>query len=66
MDIPQLSTAIAQSGAMQQISIAMLGKQLDTIESSGDMLTASLASMPSPSLESMVNPSIGGNIDLCV
>lgn len=66
MDIPQLSTAIAQSGAMQQISIAMLGKQLDTMESSGDMLTASLASMPSPSLESMVNPSIGGNIDLCV
>lgn len=64
MDIAQLSTAIAQSGAMQQISIAMLGKQLDTMESSGDMLTASLASMPSPSLESMVNPSIGGNIDL--
>lgn len=67
MTIPQVSTdTIAQSGAMQQVGIAMLDKQLDTVENSGDMLVASLSSMPSPSLESMVNPAIGGNIDLRV
>ena len=67
MTIPQVSTGtIAQSGAMQQVGIAMLGKQLDTVENNGDMLVASLSSMPSPSLESMVNPAIGGNIDLRV
>ncbi len=67
MTIPQVSTdTIAQSGAMQQVGIAMLGKQLDTVENNGDMLVASLSSMPSPSLESMVNPAIGGNIDFRV
>lgn len=67
MTIPQVSTdTIAQSGAMQQVGIAMLAKQLDTVENNGDMLVASLSSMPSPSLESMVNPAIGGNIDLRV
>lgn len=67
MNIPQISTGmIAQSGALQQVGIAMLGKQLDTVEASGDMLAASLASMPSPSLESSVNPAVGGHIDLRV
>ena len=65
MNISQISSGmIEQSGALQQIGIAMLGKQLDAATSDGAMIAASLSSMPSPSLESMVNPSVGGNIDL--
>ena len=65
MNISQISSGmIEQSGALQQIGIAMLGKQLDTANADGAMIAASLAAMPSPSLESMVNPSVGGNIDL--
>lgn len=65
MNISQISSGmIEQSGALQQIGIAMLGKQLDAATSDGAMIAASLASMPSPSLESMVDPSVGGNIDL--
>ena len=57
MNLPSVSTGmIAQSGALQQIGISMLGKQIDTFEAN--------ASMPSPSLEASVNPSVGGNIDL--
>ena len=67
MNISQISSGmIEQSGALQQIGIAMLGKQLDTANADGAMIAASLAAMPSPSLESMVNPSVGGNIDLRV
>ena len=65
LNLPSVSTGmIAHSGALQQIGISMLGKQLDTFEANGTMLAASLASMPSPSLEASVNPSVGGNIDL--
>lgn len=65
MNIPSVSgSMIESSGAMQQIGIAILGKQLDVVESSGDLLSASLASMPSPALELSVNPHIGSNIDL--
>ena len=67
MNIPQISTSmIAQSGAMQQVGIAMLGKQLDNADANGARIAASLASMPSPSLEASVNPAVGGNIDLRV
>lgn len=67
MNIPQISTSmIAQSGALQQVGIAMLSKQLDTATADGAMIAASLASMPSPSLEASVNPAVGGNIDLRV
>lgn len=67
MNIPQISTGmIAQSGALQQVGIAMLSKQLDAATSDGAMIAASLASMPSPSLEASVNPAVGGNIDLRV
>ena len=67
MNIPQISTSmIAQSGAMQQVGIAMLGKQLDNADANGAMIAASLASMPSPSLEASVSPAVGGNMDLRV
>lgn len=67
MNIPQFSAGmISQSGALQDVGIAMLGKQLDAAEANGSILAASLSAMPSPSLESLVNPSVGGNIDLRV
>lgn len=67
MNIPQISTGmIAQSGALQQVGISVLGKQLDTANANGAMLAASLAALPSPSLEASVNPAVGGNIDLRV
>lgn len=62
---PISSSMIADSGALQQIGIAMLSKQLDTDTSSGDLLAASLASMPAPVSEASVN-GIGQNIDLRV
>lgn len=65
MNLSQISSGmIDQSGGLQQVGIAMFGKQLDTATASGAMLAASLSSMPAPSLESSVNPAIGGNIDL--
>ena len=50
---PISSSMIADSGALQQIGIAMLSKQLDTATSSGDLLAASVNG-------------IGQNIDLRV
>ena len=62
---PVSSGMISDTGALQQIGIAMLGKQLDTVTSTGDLLAASLSSMPAPVSEASVN-GIGQNIDLRV
>ncbi len=62
---PVSSGMISETGALQQIGIAMLGKQLDTATSTGDLLAASLASMPAPVSEASVN-GIGQSIDLRV
>ena len=62
---PVSSGMISDTGALQQIGIAMLSKQLDTATSTGDLLAASLSSMPAPVSEASVN-SIGQNIDLRV
>jgi hypothetical protein len=43
----------------------MLSKQLDTATSTGDLLAASLSSMPTPVSEASIN-GIGQNIDLRV
>ena len=44
----------------------MLDKQLNVQEAQAATEVAMLNSMPSPSLESLVNPAIGGNIDIGV
>ena len=62
---PVSSGMISDTGALQQIGITMLGKQLDTVTSTGDLLAASLSSMPAPVSEASVN-GIGQNIDLRV
>ncbi len=66
MNITPISTGmISDTGTLQQIGIAMLSKQLDTATSTGDLLAASLSSMPAPVSEASVN-GIGQNIDLRV
>lgn len=62
---PVSSGMISDTGALQQIGIAMLSKQLDTATSAGDLLAASLSSMPPPVSEASIN-GIGQNIDLRV
>lgn len=66
MDIAGLSMAMSQSKALGDIGTAVLSKQLDNMEIAGSQMAASLAAMPSPSLESMVLPGVGGNIDMLV
>ncbi len=65
-DIYSLSTAMASSKNLTQVGMAVLGMQLDSYTDTGKDMVASLDSMPSQSLESMVNPSIGQNIDIMV
>ncbi|MCM1136465.1 MAG: YjfB family protein [Clostridium sp.] len=62
MNIPELSTALANVQLSNQVSIAVLDKALESAEGAG----ASLISMMNRSLELSVNPDIGGNIDIFV
>ncbi len=66
MDIAGLSMAMSQNDTMTQVGAAMMGKQLDTMDTMAGGLIASMNAMPSPSLESMVNPAVGQSIDLLV
>ena len=62
MNIPELSTALANANLMNKVGIAVLDKALDNSESVG----ASLLNMMDRSMELSVNPSIGGNFDMQV
>lgn len=62
MNIPELSTALANIELANQVSTAVLSKALDSSEASGQSLIA----MMDHSMELSVNPSIGGNIDLYI
>ncbi|MBQ1902480.1 MAG: YjfB family protein [Lachnospiraceae bacterium] len=68
MDIAGMSTAMSQSQLMTNIGTAMLSKNLDTLKDMGNAMTQTMDAMPSssPSLESLVNPAVGGNIDILV
>ena len=66
MDMPSTSMINSNNGILQQFGIAMLGKELQVQESQAAAEVAMINSMPSPSLESLVNPAIGGNIDIGV
>ena len=55
MDIASLSTAMSTQNILNDVSIAMLSKSLDTVEDMGDgMVTI---------MESSVTPYLGQNID---
>lgn len=58
MDIPELSMCMAQSEVMNQVGVAILAKNLDTVEEIGDEMTKMM--------EQSVHPELGGNIDIIV
>ncbi len=60
MDIPALSMALSQNKILNDVGVAMLSKNLDNMQESGEALAASIGAIP----ETSVNPDIGGNIDI--
>ena len=62
MNIPELSTALANVQLSNQVGIAVLDKALENSEVTGE----SLIGMMEHSMELSVNPSVGGNIDLLI
>lgn len=51
-----ITLAVSDTGNMNAIDMAMLRKSLDTVETSGAMLTQMM--------EQSVNPNVGANIDI--
>ncbi len=62
MNIPELSTALANVELSTKFGTAMLSKALDTSEATGD----SLIRMMDRSMELSVNPAVGSNFDMLV
>lgn len=62
MNIPELSTALANVNLQNQVGIAVLGKALDNTETVGE----SLIQMMDRSMELSVNPAVGSNFDMYV
>ena len=62
MNIPELSTAMANVNLQNQVGVAVLSKALDSTEQSG----SSLINMLNRSMELSVNPNIGSNFDMYV
>ncbi len=62
MNIPELSTALANVKLTNEVGIAVLDKALESSEMTG----ASMINMMNQSMELSVNPHIGGNIDMLI
>lgn len=62
MNIPELSTALANVNIQNQVGIAVLSKAMD----SGEQTGASLIRMMDRSMELSVNPNVGSNFDMSV
>ena len=62
MDIPSLSMALSQNRILTDVGVAMLSKNLDTMEAAGQNMIAGIESVS----ETSVNPNIGSNIDISV
>lgn len=58
MDIASLSTAMGTQNILNDVSVAMLSKSLDTVEDMGDGIVKIM--------ESSVTPYLGQNIDYYV
>ena len=58
MDIASLSTAMSTQNILNDVSVAMLSKSLDTVEDMGDGMVKIM--------ESTVTPYLGQNIDYYV
>lgn len=62
MNIPKLSTALANVKLTNEVGIAVLDKALESSEMTG----ASMINMMNQSMELSVNPHLGGNIDMLI
>lgn len=62
MNIPELSTALANVNIQNQVGIAVLSKAMDSSEQTG----ASLIQMMDRSMELSVNPNVGSNFDMSI
>lgn len=62
MNIPKLSTALANVQLNNQVGLAVLDKALESSETAGE----SMINMMDRSMELSVNPNIGSNIDILV
>ena len=62
MNIPELSTVLANMEIGNKIGTAVLSKALDTSEAAGQ----SLIRMMDRSMELSVNPAVGSNFDMFV
>lgn len=62
MNIPELSTTLANIDIASKVSIAVLDKSLENSEQAG----ASLINMMDRSMELSVNPNIGSNFDMSI
>lgn len=62
MNIPELSTALANVQLTNQVGIAVLDKAMENSEIIGE----SLINMMNNSMELSVNPHIGSNIDMLI
>lgn len=62
MNIPELSTALANMELSEKVGVAVLAKALDSAEVTGD----TLIQMMDRSMELSVNPSVGSNIDVFI
>lgn len=62
MNIPELSTALANVNLMNQVGIAVLDKAMESSEAAG----TSLINMMDRSMELSVNPAVGSNFDMYI
>lgn len=62
MNIPELSTTLANIQLSNNVGVAVLGKALENSQDAG----ASLINMMDRSMELSVNPAVGGNFDMLV
>lgn len=71
-DITDLSISYNQNKLLEDVSIGMLAKSLDSMKTQGAGLEEILASadaaqgISAAAMELSVNPSIGGNVDVSV
>lgn len=63
MDIARLSMNMATANIQSQYGIAVLGKQLDSAEQTGDAIASMI---DAAGMERSVNPHIGGNFDMSI
>ncbi|MCF0130577.1 MAG: YjfB family protein [Pseudobutyrivibrio sp.] len=68
MDISGIALNSYQNSSkrMSAVATSVLAKTMDQQEMQGAMTAKMIASAPSPSLESLANPSVGKNIDMTV